>query len=466
MATRREYKYKRIKTNRISLVVFGVIFLYVIICIYISSKNEPIIGYEVKNGTLSENRLYSGIALRKENIVNSPYTGYVNYFVREGERAAYNNLVYCIDESGKLSDSFGKNPTDDTSLSKDELKSLKQDIMLFSKNFDTKTFSDAKVFEDKNLNMLSQIENRRIIEDVNSLSSGHLSDRIEYCRAKAAGIVTYYQDGFENKTSADLSLEDFDIKNYSKVVRLNDELIEADSFAYKYTSDEKWILAILVPQEEVAKVTSYDYVEVNFIKNHTKSWGRVTQSKNFEKYSVVELEFTNSMVSFVKDRFVDIELMLEEDNGLKVPNSSIAEKAFYLIDKSYVTKADVSNNPSVLRREYDDSGEHVRAIEVNVYKEDDDVIYVDKSSINYGDVLIKPETAVSSDNSNTYVIGKQGTLTGVYNINKGYADFNRIEILYSNDEYSIISPSSTYGLRAYDHIALDASIVSDKDFVY
>ena len=83
-----------------------------------------------------------------------------------------------------------------------------------------------------------------------------------------------------------------------------------------------------------------------------------------------------------------------------------------------------------------------------------------------GNILIKPDAPVTGDDSNVFVVGKQGTLTGVYNINKGYADFNRIEILYSNDEYTIIEPNISYGLRAFDYIALDASVVSEKDFVY
>ncbi|MBO4808670.1 MAG: hypothetical protein J5537_06465, partial [Lachnospiraceae bacterium] len=174
----------------------------------------------------------------------------------------------------------------------------------------------------------------------------------------------------------------------------------------------------------------------------------------------------NSMVAFCKDRFVDIELMVEEDNGLKIPNSSIAEKPFFLINKEYVTKGGNSSNLSVLRKEQSENGEVVKNVEISVYKEDDDVYYVDTNSLSTGNILIKPNAPVDGDESNMFIVGKQGTLTGVYNINKGYADFNRIEILYSNDEYTIIEPNISYGLRAYDYIALDASIVSDKDFVY
>ena len=52
-----------------------------------------------------------------------------------------------------------------------------------------------------------------------------------------------------------------------------------------------------------------------------------------------------------------------------------------------------------------------------------------------------------------------------YNINKGFADFKEITILAQNDEYAIVKPNSTYGLRVYDYIALKADTVSDDQFI-
>ena len=91
------------------------------------------------------------------------------------------------------------------------------------------------------------------------------------------------------------------------------------------------------------------------------------------------------------------------------------------------------------------------------------------SGLSIGDVLYyTPMEGVQTapDQPLTFTVGKQGTLVGVYNINKGYADFKQIEVLYSNDEYSIVKSNSYTGLRAYDYIALDSSQVTDKDFVY
>ena len=458
----------KLKNNRrinLGTVIFIVIFIYVVICIVISSKSETITGYQVKTGSLSENRIYNGIALRRENTVLSTDTGYVSFFIREGERVAHNNLVYCVDETGKLSDLIGKDPTVDNLLSESELNSLRQEIKLFSKNFDENVFNESKLFETKIDAELAHIENRMIIGDIASLRQTRANDIINYCRADDPGIVLYYRDGYEDYLASDLTPDDFDEKKYERTVVLNDDLVEKESFIYKYVFDENWSIVLLVPNDEVQRITSQSYVEVLFSKTQTSSWGAVKLINTYEDQSLIELSFTNSMVSFCKDRFVEVELILEEDKGLKIPNSAIANKDFYIIDKEYVTLGDNSANYDVLRKEPADGT--VKYVEILIAKEEDDVYYVDKTSLNYGDTLIKPDTAVAGDESKySFVVGKQGSLIGVYNINKGYADFKRIEILYSNDEYSIITPSATYGLRAYDYIALDAKTVTDKDFVY
>ena len=57
-------------------------------------------------------------------------------------------------------------------------------------------------------------------------------------------------------------------------------------------------------------------------------------------------------------------------------------------------------------------------------------------------------------------------MSGVYNINKGYAVFRVIDKLTENGEYIIAKPNSAYGLSVYDRIVLDASSVVDGQLVY
>ena len=84
---------------------------------------------------------------------------------------------------------------------------------------------------------------------------------------------------------------------------------------------------------------------------------------------------------------------------------------------------------------------------------------MDTSILDAGDILYKP------DSQETYTVSRRATLTGVYNMNKGYADFKEIQILYQNEEYSIVKANTQYGLNVYDYIVLDAESVSDDQFI-
>ena len=81
--------------------------------------------------------------------------------------------------------------------------------------------------------------------------------------------------------------------------------------------------------------------------------------------------------------------------------------------------------------------------------------------ISSGDKLVK------ADSSETYVVGADtATLKGVYNVNKGYAVFKRIEPLEKANDYCIIRKNSSYGLSVYDHIVLDAETVNEGQLIY
>ena len=163
------------------------------------------------------------------------------------------------------------------------------------------------------------------------------------------------------------------------------------------------------------------------------------------------------MITFCTDRYIDIELITEEETGLKIPNSAIVEREFFLVPTEYVTKGGNSGADGVLRENYTEEGVTTEFIETTIYDEEDGEYYLDDSVLRIGDYIIKP------DSDEKYPISKRGKLTGVYNINKGYADFKKIQVLYDNEEYSVVKSGTTYGLSVYDYIALDASSVEEHD---
>ena len=57
-------QYRRPINLNIGMIIFAVIFVYVIICVFMYLSTEHIVGYEVKEGSLSSDNIYKGLALR------------------------------------------------------------------------------------------------------------------------------------------------------------------------------------------------------------------------------------------------------------------------------------------------------------------------------------------------------------------------------------------------------------------
>ena len=455
-------KYRRPLNINIVMVIFAVIFIYIVICVFMYFTSKHIVWYEVQAGSLSTNNTYEAIAIRDETIVNATDNGYVNYFAREGARVAVGDLVYTVDESGKLNDYIGISSTGENSLSQTDLAELKSDIVGFANSFDRRrNFNSVYDFKYEMEGNVLKLSNYNILESIESIQASELTGLIKQCTAVLPGIIIYSTDGYEDLTLEMMTAEMFDKKNYEKTQLLSNDLVAAGDPVYKISSNEDWSLVIQVDKAREEELLKAEYVRVRFLKNQEVSWGKVESFTNEKGDIFVKLTFTNSMITFCNERFVDIELILEDETGLKIPNSSIVEKEFFIVPKGYVTKGGNSNASGVLREAYTEEGEATTEfVEASIYNETEEEYYLDGASLRIGEYIVMPET------SEKYALSKRGSLIGVYNINKGYADFKQINILYNNDEYSIVQSNTSYGLNVYDYIVLDATTVSEDELIH
>ena len=98
-----------------------------------------------------------------------------------------------------------------------------------------------------------------------------------------------------------------------------------------------------------------------------------------------------------------------------------------------MTKGGNSGNDGFIKEIYlEDGSVSTEFVEATIYNSTEEDYYVDTSLFEIGDYIIMPES------TEKYAISKKATLIGVYNINKGYADFKQITILNQNEEYAIV----------------------------
>lgn len=446
----------------IGLIFFFVILVYLIISVVMYFTSKHIIGYQVKTGSLSVSNIYEGIALRNETVVTAGCAGYVNYFATEGEKVGTGNLVCGIDETGALQDYINQNMDAGSDVLSDrDLSSLKNEMINFSSSFNEKDFSSVYEFKYAIQGDVLKFSNRNLLNSIDDLRSQ--SALIKLCNSPASGVVVYSVDGFESKQPVNVDKSWFDKENYeeNKKQLINNNIVSIGDPLFKLSDSENWSILIEVDENRAAELVEEKYVKVKFLKNQYESWAKVTEIEGSDDGHYILLSFTNSMITFVMDRFINIELLLDTETGLKVPNSAICDKAFFIVPMDYLTKGG-DGADGILRETYNEEGQMIpEFIPVTIYNIDEENnAYLDDSILRLGDRIDMPDSA------QTFVISKSGTLTGVYNINKGYADFKEIEILNSNEEYSIIRSNTAYGLVAYDYIVLDADSVETDEFIY
>lgn len=84
-----------------------------------------------------------------------------------------------------------------------------------------------------------------------------VSNMLNAEKAPFSGLVTYYQDGYENVTVKDISPELFDKTVYSKQTLKTENGVEAGSPVCKLVDDESWEIAILLTKEEYEKLQNH-----------------------------------------------------------------------------------------------------------------------------------------------------------------------------------------------------------------
>ena len=455
-------KYHKPRNINIGMVIFGFIFVYIIICVLLSFSEKNIRWYLVSEGSLSANKVYEGLILRSENVITSQKAGYVYYYPREGERVAVGDLVCTVDETGQLAEVMSSAQTNGNTLQEKDLAQLQSELVNFSHGFSPEEFASTYDFKFNLKNTVLKLANSSLADNIAALSAEN-GAIVENSFSGMSGIISYWTDGYETLTADAVTNAMFEKKEYQKQQLAGNVLIEEGGDVYKLNTSEDWSILIPFDMEQGMQLVEEEegFVKVRFLKNQYESWAEMKMVSNTQGESFLQLIFNNSMISFVNDRFLDVELLLNDETGLKLPNSSIVEKEFFLVPLSFVTQGGKNGKEGVLRQSYLEDGTATSEfIETTVYNKTEEEYYLDTSELRIGDILLMPDSA------ETYVVSKRATLIGVYNMNKGYADFRRIDILNQNDEYSIVKPNSQYGLAVYDYIVLDAQTVNENEFLY
>jgi hypothetical protein len=284
---------------------------------------------------------------------------------------------------------------------------------------------------------------------------------VEVYSASKDGILIFRIDGYENLTFDKLkssNLVKADLK--TKVMTDGEQLTPGDQ-AYKMITNEIWSLIVEIDEDTADQLKDTNNIKTRILKDSELLWAKLTLlNKNKKHYAC--LTYDNSMIRYALDRYLDVELIIEDESGLKIPKTAVVEKKFYEVPVDYLTQGGNSSSVGVLVDNGKKGNISAEFVDPGMiyYSEDKETCYLDAKYFDRGDNIVKPESMEK------YQLKKTTDLKGVYNINKGYAVFKHVEILCENDEYYIVDIGTTNGLYNYDHIVLDGTTVKEDEIVF
>ncbi len=455
---RKIVKYRRPLRINIGMIIFTLIFVYMTFYVYKYMTREKVQPYEVTEGAIVNDRSYTGLILRQETTEYAVKSGYINYYIREGRRAAAGTAVYSMDETGEYSRILEESEQAQSLLTEEDLINVKKALSAFAASYsdvdfgqvyDLKYSLDSMVMEYANFNSMSNQE----------MLAEQMQGNLTQAFTPVSGIISYSVDGFEDFDVTQISEAAFDRSQYSRAITRAGNLVEEGSPVYKIITEDNWSVIFPLSEEDVSDFADKTSLTVRFSNQDMNTDGDFSIITGTDGQSYGRLDFDKYMIQFIADRYVDFRVIMQVAEGLKIPVSSVTQKDFYLIPVDYLTTGGDSDQEGFNKEVYSEAGTSVMFVPTTIYYQTDEYYYIDTDpdeEIHAGDYLVKPAS------SDRYQVGPTDSLQGVYNINRGYSVFKQIEILAQNDEFYTVQKGTSYGLNVYDHIVLDASVVDGE----
>lgn len=452
-------KYPKVPRINIGIVIFVVILFYMMYHLFAYLTADHISVYEVEYGTIAESNTYQGLLLRDEDVFFTDFGGEINYYLKDASKASVKTLICSIDESGSISNLINQTAAGDITLDPEATAAIAGTIRDYTTSYTGATFFRVYDFKDTVESEIMEALNLAALEEVTKSGLAPAGDGIFHIVTAAEdGVAVYYVDGYEDITVDTFTPEMLNELNYDRTNLKTVSSVTPGNPIYKLLTNEDWNIVIPIDDTVFSAISEKTVLPIRFLSDNKK----VNANISFREIGGLRyliLSLNNSMIRYANDRFTEIELMLEEQTGLKIPRSAITTKEFFVVPKQFFMQGGDSSDFGVLAISGEDGDADPIFTPTELYYETETAYYIDEEALGAGMSVKDPMTG------EIYTLRETGELSGVYNVNKGYAIFKQIEPLFQNAEYTIVKTGTPYGISLYDHIALDGSEVTEGELV-
>ncbi len=401
--------------------------------------------YEIVSGSTDSgiDSSYTALALRSETVIESVSTGYVNFFVADSTPVNVGARLYVIDESGELSERLEEAAQNSAILDENDLSEIRTVIYDFDTSYDRTSYSDVYNTKNRIASRILDLLNSSVFSSISSdVSSSDTTYTIE--TADISGYMIHSIDGFEDATVDSVDASMFRENNYSRtIIKSNDYVEQGDSIC-KIVTSEEWSLVFQI--DDSSDFDGKSSLSFTFTSDDVSAYGDFsTFTRAGTTYGVITLD--KYLVRYISDRYIDIEISSDSENGLTVPKTAVTEQQFYKIPIEYATMGGDSNSTGFLKQ----TGSTTEFITPEISYEDDEYYYVSTSLLESGDILVQSET------NEQFTVSEKANMTGVYVYESGSYVFTIVDILGENGSYYIVKSGVSYSLSIYDQILKDYS---------
>lgn len=442
----------------IIIFMFILVYLCVITINYFTKSHLEI--YEVKTETLSQDNIVDGMILRNESVINATHSGYLNYYFPDNSRATKNSVLFSIDETKAYYDLLTNN-TIREGISEHDASYINKKIDAYRKSSSLSDYNKIIHFSETIDSGIQELSDAYSISVITDALPDPVPDTLHFYNSEASGLISYNTDRLCGITLSTVSASDFLLADSYEEYENRKSIVEANTPVIKYITDEKWQILCALNESQKKSLESLNTIEFTICEDgfQTSAPIEIVEIDNMP-YALIYME--EYVQNYLDERFLSVELCWQTTEGFKLPLTSITEKEFFVVPIQYFTKGDDKNTLGLLVEELDEETGVADYIfkSSTIYYNDGLYYYIDPSEFQYGQKVLIP------DSFTMYQIELKESLEGVYNINKGYAQFRRIERITQNEEYCLVKNNTEYGLKQFDHIALDASHAIDSGIIY
>ena len=210
-------RYRKSFNLNIGMLIFAVIFFYLVFNVYTYMTKEKVQFYEVADGSIVDDKSYTGLILRQESVQYADSAGTINYYVREGKRASVGTCIYSIDESGTMSSLLEEQNQGTGALTENDLSEIRRQLNAYSLSYrdeafdaiyNTKYMLEASVLECVNFNTL----------DNQGQMMEQLGATFKQITTPVSGVVSYNIDSYEGLDSSQVNEQIFDRSQYQRPI--------------------------------------------------------------------------------------------------------------------------------------------------------------------------------------------------------------------------------------------------------